>query len=323
MKQITKILMLLLFLSPNVLYAGELEDLLHKATLYEMELKYEKALEFYKKALRVDSNHSPTYYYMGKDYRALGNYNDSVEFFKKAYILNPEDYDCFYEIGRTYLEMGNPRQALDSFNQYVEKGKAKNEHIKLETYFYLGCAYQDLKQYDEAIANYKIAVEKIIYNQGPSYFNMAICYLKLKQYDQAIETLKNLTKYNDRRTWALTAKCYLEQDKLQEAEQVLKQGLTNKPKRLDLRYYLGVIYLLQGRKEEAKQEYQEIKKYYKPFANHLDDLISGKIPIDKTQFDWAPPQKPRKGPPKYKIIFTHPAPADEDIEYIPMVDLVN
>lgn len=322
MKQIIRMILVSLFIS-TILYADEVHDLLLEASRYEMELKYEKSLKLYKKALKINPNHAPTYYYIGKNYRSLKNYNESIEFLKKSYTLNPEDYDCYYELGRTYLEMWNSQQALESFNLYVEKSTIKNEHIKLETYFYLGCAYQDLGGYEEAIAQYKTAVEKMIYNQGPSYFNMALCYIKLKQYDQAIEVLKNLTKYNDRRSWALTAKCYLEQDKLQEAEQVLKEGLTNKPKRLELRYDLGVIYLLQGKKQEAIQEYQEIKKLYKPLASHLNDLINGKMPLDKTQFGWAPPQKPRKGPPKYKIILTHPAPEDEDIEYIPMVNLIN
>lgn len=322
MKQIIRILVLSLFLFSTVLYAGELEGLLHKATLYEMELKFEKALKLYKKALSIAPDNAVVHSRLGKVYCKLWYYDESIQEFKKAIELNSKATLYDLELGKTYSIMGKPEQAIETLNKYIEKDKQQGNEIIHETYFYLGCAYQDLGRYEEAIAQYKTAAEKMIYNQGPSYFNMALCYLKLKQYDQAIEVLKNLTKYNDRRAWALTAKCYLEQDKLQEAEQVLKQGLTNKPKRLELRYDLGVIYLLQGKKQEAIKEYQEIKEHHKPLANHLNDLVNGKIPIDKTQFGWAPPQKPKKGPPKYKIILTHPVP-DDDTEYVPMIDLIN
>ena len=108
----------------------------------------------------------------------------------------------------------------------------------------------------------------------------------------------------------------------EEAEETLKQGLSKKPKRPELQYNLGAVYLLQGNKQLAIEQYKETKKLHKDLAKHLDQLINNKITLNKTQIGWTPPQKPRKGPPEYKLILTHPAP-DDDAEYIPMIDLIN
>lgn len=320
------VLLLIISLFASVIHADNVEDLLFKSGDYENELKYGKALKYLKEAYELDPIKIAVNTGLGRVYRKLGDYENSLKYYNNALKVGSTNISIdsvYYDIGITYNEMEKPEKALEAFNIYISKSGEKKQYIDPEVYFYFGNAYQDLKQYDEAIKNYKIAVEKIPYDITTTCYNMALCYYKISQYGNAIETLQKLTKYDDRRAWLFMAKCYIEMDQLKLAEETLKQGLAKKPKRPELHYNLGVVYLLQGRKQDAVQEYEQTKKLHKDLAKHLDELLKGKILLDKTQVGWVPPQKPRKGPPKYKIILTHPAPSDEDLDYVPMIDLVN
>ena len=113
----------------------------------------------------------------------------SVEYFNNALKINPKSTEVVYMIAKFYQDAGKMKQAIDAYNKLlemdknykeayynlgaIEYAKSKNpEKAKgfftsainadpqyAEAYFARGVCYEDMKEIDDAIADYKQAVQ--------------------------------------------------------------------------------------------------------------------------------------------------------------------
>ncbi len=103
--------------------------------LYEQE-RPEEALHPLKEVLKLDKNFAPAWYFLGKTYRELKNFEKAYEHFKQAYELNPEHK--WY--GLAYAEIleynREHKKALEIYEQIYEKNPGDFQLILklLDTY---------------------------------------------------------------------------------------------------------------------------------------------------------------------------------------------
>jgi tetratricopeptide (TPR) repeat protein len=122
---------------------------------YGVSDEYERALEAFEEAIRIDPDETMALYNAGLVNMLVGNQDKALEYFLDADCKEADVFEVALQIGRLYLEM------KDS-----EKGKAfieKAIKIKPESgfgYRYLGECYTALKKTDEAISAYKVAIRK-------------------------------------------------------------------------------------------------------------------------------------------------------------------
>jgi len=79
----------------------------------------EKAINFYKRALQVETNYVPALTGIGDVYFDLGLYDKTIAFYDKAISLSPEGRSSYYQRGKAYREKGSYREALQDFHRAI------------------------------------------------------------------------------------------------------------------------------------------------------------------------------------------------------------
>lgn len=98
---------------------------------------------------------------------------------------------------RLYTEEGSKQLLRYSDFQKAEETLTKAikyDKNNFEAYYYRGCAKVNAKKYNEAIADFKKAVE-IKYDYADAYFNMGRSYYLLNNEEKACECYKLADKY--------------------------------------------------------------------------------------------------------------------------------
>lgn len=120
--------------------------------------------------------------------------------YKTALEKNPQDLRTLIALGDTYLNMNNVREAYQLFLQ-AEKVDPKDVHVLND----LGTIYQQIGQYDKALASYQRAYESKP-GHGSSLLSMAQIYSRYKgENDKALELLKMFLASNPEPQSAATA----------------------------------------------------------------------------------------------------------------------
>lgn len=139
------------------------DSLLGVAASYQALENYDKAIEFYKKAMNVAPKNSEIPYYIGYLYSEQQKWNDAENYLKKSIALNPESEAknllpyvmqnftlAEYNEAVNLYENNNFEGALTKFNEVIKKG-TNNEFV----YYYRGLIYDEQKKYKLAIDDYK------------------------------------------------------------------------------------------------------------------------------------------------------------------------
>ena len=123
----------------------------------------------------------------------LERYNEALPYYYKALRIEPENTNAIYNLGYSHYMLKKWDSAIHYFTWYVDEGN-DNEDKLSDVLFYLGTSYQSrgdgavsLPYFDRAIA-----LEQF-HNY---YYNKAHALDELKRYDEAIATLKEGIKNN-------------------------------------------------------------------------------------------------------------------------------
>ncbi|HDH04354.1 MAG TPA: tetratricopeptide repeat protein [Nitrospirae bacterium] len=115
---------------------------------------------------------------------------------KKAYSLEMEAYNIYYSdaSGESMSEEDKWKKALELYKQSVDI-KASPTAL-----FYLGNCYFNLGDYDNAIKEYNLLVDRFSSEEGMLplvYQKLASAYFRTNQNDKALETLDRLAGVED------------------------------------------------------------------------------------------------------------------------------
>ncbi len=172
------------------------------------ELKeYQKAIDAYKKVIKIDPNDYKAHNNMGDAYLKLKEYQEAIGAYKevikitsdfravfarKLVKIKPSDYKPIEPISDDYyadlFAKGNV-----SMTAYIDYSIVFGDYDNFKTYDNMGYAYGELKEYQKAIDAYKEAI-KIKPNKHETYYNMGNAYRKLKEYQKAIDAYKAAIK---------------------------------------------------------------------------------------------------------------------------------
>ncbi|NOT37457.1 MAG: tetratricopeptide repeat protein [Saprospiraceae bacterium] len=129
-----------------------------------MSMKNKRALDYYRNAIRLDSNNIETLHNYAYALQSLGNKNLAIEAYKKNIIKSPNYELSYYNLGLMYQEMDSCFQAI----QYLDKAIELNKEEASSYYFRARCfiqsgrqvkAREDLKEALRIYPNYKEADE--------------------------------------------------------------------------------------------------------------------------------------------------------------------
>jgi len=135
---------------------------MHDLGVAYMERKmYDKAIEAFNNALKIDPNYMSAYINLGYVFQYKEDYIKAIQSFEKAIILNPKSAKLYNTIGLLYDKMGNPDKAVVAYKKAVSL-----DPTYTNSHYMLGQLYQNRGNVDKAIAEFTKQIK--IIEHGPT-----------------------------------------------------------------------------------------------------------------------------------------------------------
>lgn len=105
--------------------------------VYMLTGRYEKAKEYFAKAILRNDRFLPAYYWLGKVHMTEGAYEKALADFSQTIRLAPDFSAGYYEIGKAYLKLDNPVRAAEAFGEAVRLDPNSKVGVKSKRYLLL------------------------------------------------------------------------------------------------------------------------------------------------------------------------------------------
>lgn len=161
------------------------DDFFLKAYAAQMDERYDTAIEYFRKVIKLGSDNAVTYYYMGNSYYGKLNPDKAMDYYKKAIALKPDYAEVYNMMGNAY------DQGRQNYDKAIEcyKNAIKFKPDYAGAYSDMGISYYRKHDYDKTIECLEKAIE-IKPDFATAYYNMGVAYRDKKDYDKANECYK-------------------------------------------------------------------------------------------------------------------------------------
>ncbi len=187
--------------------------LFYMAYTYSSMGRYYDAIRTYKYTLEGEEADSVTFYHIGECYEKMEEYTEAKKYYKKTTDINPDFVDAWIGAGICERELGNAGPALDAVHRALDKDPENTAYLNILADMYL--------LYDE--------LEKAGY-----YYEKA---MESSPEDEALRL-----DYADG---------LIEKEQLEEAAEVVHEGIEKLGSLSSLYYKMAAILFMQGRNKDA------------------------------------------------------------------------
>lgn len=126
------------------------------------------------------------YFQRSTTFHQQGQYNDAIANFKTCIQLDPSFADCYNGLGMAYREIGDFTQALSNHDQAIAINPRFDFYFERGvTYHKKGVTYQQKSDYDNAIFDFKVCVNKSS-SFSNCYNRLGMAYRDIGDYSQAL-----------------------------------------------------------------------------------------------------------------------------------------
>lgn len=164
------------------------EDLDHRTIVKEYfdlaesffnEKKFEKAEDYYQKALAIDADHLPSLTQLATIYSQQRNVKTAIDYYSRAIAIDKTDAQLHHHLGVCYYHCKQFQRAQECFKTAIEYNP---NHLK--AYFGVGLVYERFKHYNQAKEYFERALQL-----EPNYFDASVhlgdTYYHLDQLEKA------------------------------------------------------------------------------------------------------------------------------------------
>jgi len=130
-----------------------LGDLTNKGIEFYNQGNYDKALEYFIRALNLAPGNNVCHSNIGNCYFQKQEYDKAISYFRRAVELNQSDMISFHQLGNCYLQKKDFHNALKVFNDILKIEPSA------QTFNYIGSCHFSLGSYDKAVEFFRKAVE--------------------------------------------------------------------------------------------------------------------------------------------------------------------
>ena len=230
----------------------------------------EKALPYFEKAVEADVNYAEAWAQAGFCREKLGRHAEAIDASKRAVNLRPSA-ESFFNIGLANYYLKQYREAVENYRQAIRL----DPYNAADAYYALGLVYRDWGRPDDEIQAYKQAI-RLRSDYTSAYERLGSRYLKSKKYAEAIEVFKQLTalKPGDANAPNSMGEAYLELGRFAEAVEAFRQAIRLKPDFGRAYYNLGRSHLAMGNRDAAVEQYNILQNLDQDWAERLNNLIN-------------------------------------------------
>ena len=186
---------------------------------------YEKAVEFYEKAVSIDPEYSNAYFFLANSYDELGEKGQAIKNYKKVIELEPQNFWAYNNLGSIYEEIGQYNLALGMFKRSLEIWP---NHYK--ALFNIGVVMNKIGYREKAIEYYRASMKEN--DKYPySFLNLAVLYKDEENYQKAVEIISEGIESNKEESFLYYNRaCFLAHlNRLEESMQDLITATTLSP----------------------------------------------------------------------------------------------
>lgn len=200
-------------------------------------------------------NPASYHFQMGLSYLSERNYTSALIDLTEANKLDPDNPEVLYNLGMAY--MGKKRPDLAELRLQRAITLKPNYSVARND---LGVAYLELKQWDNAIQQFKIVKGDLFYeNTDNATINLGLAYLGKGDYPKALEELRTIAAMNPRNPMAR-----LSLGRVMFAMGKSEQAIIEYKKALEIysdygaaHYYLGQAQLKLNNLSEARAAFKD------------------------------------------------------------------
>jgi lipoprotein NlpI len=152
--------------------ANEAVAFYNRGNAYEAKAQYDRAIEDFDQAIRLDPRYAPAFYNRGNAYQANAEYDRAIEDYDQAIRLNPKYTFAFYNRGNAYAAKAQYDHAIEDYDQAI-----RLDPKYAFAFITRGNAYKAKAQYDRAIEDFDQAIgldpklALAFVSRGIAYFN--------------------------------------------------------------------------------------------------------------------------------------------------------
>jgi len=160
-------------------------------TLGQLEGSGAKALEYYNKAIMLDSTQAKAHYGVGTIHLRARNFNDAAKAYQKAVEIKADYIGAWVNLGRALEGANKNDEAVKAFKKAVAiKPKSKKDkHFLGESYYYLASIYnkETVKKYQQALSatENSLKYKKFYKGFAGAYSEKGVALMNLKRYEEA------------------------------------------------------------------------------------------------------------------------------------------
>jgi tetratricopeptide (TPR) repeat protein len=264
---------------PNVAKKRYLEN----GNKYFAKGKYKEASIMYRNALQKDQRYGLAYYHLaltdlklGRVQNALGELRRAVELIPKE---QPEHLESEVRLAEVYIAFAHDEQFLTEVDGIIKDLLARDansydghrlaadlDFARAQASFHAGHPDQTQKLLADSVAEYRKASS--VKPPTPSLsVQLARALAADRQYAEAEQLYKQLIEKDKTLTLAYTQlySLYVIQNRIADAEQILKAGAANNPKQVNFLVMLASLYSSLKRHDDMVQVLNRIKSHAKDF----------------------------------------------------------
>jgi tetratricopeptide (TPR) repeat protein len=257
------------------------------ALIYLDEKKYSEAEEALQLLLAEDVDNPELHYFLGMAFEGQEKNKEATASFEKVPRNSSYYKSAVIHLSFLYEQAGEAEKAIRLMNEAIEK-----EPNEPELYLFLGALYEEMASYDEALATFRKGLER---NEDSVRlrFRLGVVHDKMGQKDACIEAMKAVIAIDPKHAEALNYLGYTYAElgiHLDEAENLVKRALIEKPNDGYITDSLGWVYYKKGLYDKAVQLLEEAAALADDDPTILEHLGDAYLKLNK----------PRKGLESYR-----------------------
>lgn len=244
--------------------------MLDQAWIKASQADFETAEALTNRALKANPKSVDGLLVYGKLKAAQSQTREAIDYYQRALALDSQKLEIYKVMAREYMTLKESSRAQSILKQCVRKITDSRECRE-----YLGVIQLQEKKYNEALASFQVILDLDPFNLTVLQTIGEIHLLK-KDYDSAANVFKRLQQLdptNLNHSIRLALIYYEQKDKdvaIQEFEKVAKVY----PKSDRIRYYLGLLYIESKQDDLALENLDRVPKGSNFFADALQKMLA-------------------------------------------------
>lgn len=211
------------------------------------------AIDQYEQIVKLDPESVDDHLLLGRLYRLNNDMQKAETELKTAIKIDPNSEEAVTTLAMLYTDEGDTGHALKVLSSIPDSARSA------KLYSALGAAYEQRKDYKNAIDAYKHAIV-LDRDNLDAIRGLAENLMNDGQLEAALEQYKVIADSNpeDAQTYVRMAEIYRRQAKYDQALENLKRAETLVPDTMDVPYSMAAVYQAQGRYDEAIKLLQDL-----------------------------------------------------------------